>query len=73
MIPGQLSIWSVAPDELPDLAADLPRPAVISWWGFSADHSEAQAQADFRRRFGVQPAELRRVPGCLLAGPVPGM
>ena len=47
--------------------AALPGDKPASWWGFSLDHGEQAAVNDFRRRFGVDPEQLRRVPGALLA------
>lgn len=45
--------------------------AAAAWLGFSLDHDPALAQAAFVDRYGLPPAELRRVPGALLVGPVP--
>ena len=53
---------------LPDCARNQ-----ATWWGFSLDHDAASAVNDFRRRFGHDPEQVRRVPGCLLLGPLADM
>lgn len=65
-LPGQLDFFG-------GIVGDAQRDDhTLAWRGFTLDHGDTAAIADFRRRYGVEPLELRRVPGLLLVGPLPG-
>lgn len=50
----------------------MPKPKPDErWWGFTPDVTDAEARALFKRRFGVEPAEIHRGKAIVLAGPIP--
>jgi hypothetical protein len=42
------------------------------WLGLTADTTEEEARAAFRRKYGTEPAEVIRLKVCVLVGPLPG-
>lgn len=51
-----------------DLQATKTLPG--SWRAFTADHDEADAAGEFRRRYGRPPDRLIRRSGLLFVGPI---
>jgi hypothetical protein len=45
-------------------------PKDAKWQGYTAAATDDQARAAFAKKFGRNPQELHRSPGCVLAGPL---
>jgi hypothetical protein len=62
---------STGPTEAPQAILG-PGAARLAYRGYSPDWSDAEIRAAYRLRYGCDPAELRRLPAAVLAGPVVG-